>query len=245
VKTGEKYLNWILVFAWMGLIFGLSSIPNLRLCENMLDFILRKMAHAAEFFILAFLWYRALKSTKEKLSEEKILFWSCFFSIIYAFTDELHQFLVPTRHFSLFDVLIDTGGVLLFGILFWKKQVKRILTFALVALLSGCAVIRAPSAILKEEYSEKGLASWYGPGYYGRRTASGEVYTGKELTGAHRTLPFNTLVKVTRLDNKKSVIVRINDCGPWKKGYIIDLSAAAARKIGLVKSTMVGIRVVK
>jgi len=229
----------------MGLIFVLSSIPNLRLCENPSDFILRKIAHATEFFILAFLWYRALKYTKEKFPAQKILFWSCFSSIIYAFTDELHQWLVPTRHFSLIDVLIDTSGVLIFGVLTWKKDIRNILAFVLIILLSGCAVLRAPSGIFKEEYSEKGLASWYGAGFYGRKTASGEIYTGKDLTGAHRTLPFNTLVKVTRLDNKKSVIIRINDRGPWKKGYVIDLSAAAAKKIGLTKSVMVEIKVVK
>lgn len=83
-------------------------------------------------------------------------------------------------------------------------------------------------------------ASWYGPGFYGKTTASGEVYMGNEMTAAHPTLPFGTFVKVTNLNNNKSVIVRINDRGPFEpdlvtphKTRIIDLSKAAADHIGL------------
>ena len=85
-------------------------------------------------------------------------------------------------------------------------------------------------------FSQVGVASWYGPNFNGRRTASGEVFDMYELTAAHRSLPFGTLVRVTRLDNGASVVVRINDRGPFKKDRIIDLSYAAALKIGLVAS---------
>lgn len=78
-----------------------------------------------------------------------------------------------------------------------------------------------------------GLASWYGPGFHGRRTANGEKFDQNELTAAHKTLPFNTRVRVTSVTSGKSVIVTINDRGPYVRGRMIDLSAAAAREIGL------------
>ncbi|WP_228040266.1 septal ring lytic transglycosylase RlpA family protein [Nodosilinea sp. LEGE 07088] len=78
-----------------------------------------------------------------------------------------------------------------------------------------------------------GMASWYGPGFHGRRSASGEVFNQNALTAAHRTLPFGTQVRVTNLANGQSVVVRINDRGPFGHGRIIDLSAAAASNIGL------------
>ena len=78
-----------------------------------------------------------------------------------------------------------------------------------------------------------GHASWYGPGFGGRRTASGERFNPHALTGAHRTLPLGTNVRVTNLRNGRSVTVRINDRGPFVRGRTIDLSLAAARQIGL------------
>jgi rare lipoprotein A len=78
-----------------------------------------------------------------------------------------------------------------------------------------------------------GMASWYGPGFHGRRSASGEVFNQNALTAAHRTLPFGTQVRVTSLASGQSVVVRINDRGPFGHGRVIDLSAAAAAQIGL------------
>lgn len=80
---------------------------------------------------------------------------------------------------------------------------------------------------------QQGLASWYGPRFHGRRTANGERFNKYHLTAAHRTLPFNARVRVTNLRNGKSVVVRINDRGPYVRGRIIDLSHAAARLLGL------------
>ncbi|HTS76726.1 MAG TPA: septal ring lytic transglycosylase RlpA family protein [Bryobacteraceae bacterium] len=82
--------------------------------------------------------------------------------------------------------------------------------------------------------TETGIASWYGKPYDGRRAASGEIYDMQQLTAAHRTLPFNTWVEVTDLDNGKRVDVRINDRGPFIDGRVIDLSLAAARAIEMV-----------
>lgn len=78
------------------------------------------------------------------------------------------------------------------------------------------------------------MASWYGPNFHGKLTANGEKYNMHGLTAAHRTLPFNTIVKVKNLDNGESINVRINDRGPYAKNRIIDLSKRAARKIGML-----------
>lgn len=84
------------------------------------------------------------------------------------------------------------------------------------------------------ERIEEGVASWYGPNFHGNLTANGETYNMNGITAAHRTLPFNTVVRVNNLDNGKSVEVRINDRGPFAKNRIIDLSKGAAQKIDMV-----------
>jgi peptidoglycan lytic transglycosylase len=90
---------------------------------------------------------------------------------------------------------------------------------------------------------ETGLASWYGPKFHGKLTASGEVFNQEKFTAAHRTLPWGSRVKVTNLANGKSVDVRINDRGPFGKGRIIDLSRAAARALGMVEQGITSVRV--
>lgn len=83
---------------------------------------------------------------------------------------------------------------------------------------------------------KKGMASWYGPGFHGRRTASGETFNSSGLTAAHRYLPFGTRVRVTNLRNGRSVVVRINDRGPFSGSRLIDLSRGAAAIIGVFQS---------
>ncbi len=100
------------------------------------------------------------------------------------------------------------------------------------------AVVRRPRGD-----HEEGLASWYGGKFHGRKTASGERFNKNAMTAAHRALPFGTKVKVTNLENGKSVVVRINDRGPWVNGRIIDLSEAAARKIDMISAGVVKVRV--
>ncbi|HEY9751406.1 MAG TPA: septal ring lytic transglycosylase RlpA family protein, partial [Coleofasciculaceae cyanobacterium] len=87
-----------------------------------------------------------------------------------------------------------------------------------------------------------GWASWYGPGFHGNPSASGEPFNQHALTAAHRTLPFGTRVQVTNLDNGRTVVVRINDRGPFHGNRIIDLSTAAARILGLVQSGVAPVR---
>jgi rare lipoprotein A len=86
-------------------------------------------------------------------------------------------------------------------------------------------------ALLPLHAAEEGLASWYGGKFQGRRTASGERFDTNKLTAAHRTLPFDSVVRVTNLENNRSVEVRINDRGPFVDGRIIDLSRAAAEAL--------------
>ena len=85
-------------------------------------------------------------------------------------------------------------------------------------------------------WSEVGIASWYGPEFHNRRAANGEIYDMHQPTAAHRTLPFNSVVRVTNLSNGKSTLVRINDRGPFVEGRIIDLSLEAAKAIGVWRS---------
>jgi rare lipoprotein A len=103
------------------------------------------------------------------------------------------------------------------------------LHFALlvVFLISGCG--------MTSSRKQRGMASWYGPGFYGNQTANQEAFDPSRLTAAHRKLPFGTYVRVTRLDKDKSVVVRINDRGPFIRGRIIDLSETAAREIDMLE----------
>ena len=80
---------------------------------------------------------------------------------------------------------------------------------------------------------QKGVASWYGPGFYGKKTANGERFNTNDLTAAHKTLPFGTKLRVTNERTGKSAVVRINDRGPYAHGRVIDLSKAAAEAVGI------------
>lgn len=86
-------------------------------------------------------------------------------------------------------------------------------------------------------------ASWYGPGFHGRKTANGEIYDQMSFTAAHKSLKFGTLLKITNPKNNKSVIVRINDRGPYIHGRDLDLSKAAALELGFVKKGVTRIKV--
>jgi len=90
---------------------------------------------------------------------------------------------------------------------------------------------------------QTGLASWYGPDFHGKETSSKEIYNMYDMTAAHKSLPFGTHVMVTNLENGKSVMVRINDRGPFVKGRIIDLSYSAARILDMVDQGVVKVRI--
>jgi len=123
---------------------------------------------------------------------------------------------------------------------------------AVVCVLSGCATKKG--LIVEPDQPEivydvkpvavlHGKASYYYGRWIGRKTANGEIYRATDVTAAHKTLPFNTMVRVTNLKNGKSVIVRINNRGPYIKGRIIDLSLVAAQEIEMTKAGVVPVRV--
>ncbi len=81
---------------------------------------------------------------------------------------------------------------------------------------------------------QRGMASWYGPKFHGKPTASGEIYDMNQLSAAHRELPLGTMIHVKNLDNGRQIEVRVNDRGPYVRGRVLDLSLGAARKLGMV-----------
>jgi rare lipoprotein A len=119
--------------------------------------------------------------------------------------------------------------------LFRQKLLPLIFFLTVLSFLTGNAT---NDAYTQEDpagssFVEIGEASWYGPGFHGRRTASGERFDTYEMTAAHKTLPFGTLLRVTNLENNLFTVVRINDRGPFIRGRVIDLSRAAKDAIGM------------
>ena len=106
---------------------------------------------------------------------------------------------------------------------------------AVVATVPPPAIAKPPAtpAITRPVYTETGVASWYGPSFHSRHTSNGEIYDMNSLTAAHRTLPFNSLVRVTNVGSGQSVVVRVTDRGPFVAGRVIDLSRAAAKQIDI------------
>ncbi|HEV2546305.1 MAG TPA: septal ring lytic transglycosylase RlpA family protein [Stellaceae bacterium] len=92
-------------------------------------------------------------------------------------------------------------------------------------------------------FAQEGLASWYGGRFHRRHTASGEHFDMKELTAAHRSLPLDTVVRVTNLANNRTALVRINDRGPFARGRIIDISHSAALQLGMAKAGVAQVRI--
>jgi rare lipoprotein A len=131
-----------------------------------------------------------------------------------------------------------------------QKRNKYCVFIALIFILPACShsyqqpprysthTKAIPDTILKE-----GKASYYGRKYHGRKTSNGERYHRNKFTAAHRRLPFGTVLEVTNLDNNQSVLVRINDRGPFVKGRIIDLSYTAAKHIGMIPKGVVPVKI--
>lgn len=117
-----------------------------------------------------------------------------------------------------------------------------VIAAALVAT-EACAGNPPPMAAVDAGWEDVGEASWYGPGFHGNRTASGEVYDMEAMTAAHKRLPFGARVRVLNMDNGREIEVRINDRGPFARGRIIDLSRAAAREIGMLGSGTARVRI--
>lgn len=127
---------------------------------------------------------------------------------------------------------------------------QAIAACASLALLAACQSAPPPPPPIpatttdeRPQFMQVGLASWYGPRFHGNRTADGERFNMNALTAAHRTLPFNSYVRVTDLATGRSVIVRINDRGPYDGHRIIDLSRRAARDLGITDDGTARVRI--
>lgn len=124
---------------------------------------------------------------------------------------------------------------------------RRFRPVALLGFFAACAqapVARGPAQERPATTlsGQEGMASYYGKSFAGRPTASGERFDPRALTAAHRDLPFGTRLRVTNLENGRSVTVRVNDRGPYAAGRIVDLSWQAARKLGMVDSGVARVR---
>lgn len=113
---------------------------------------------------------------------------------------------------------------------------KYFLFIFLLIVIISCAPKRAPQVEYIPEGAQRGIASWYGPEFHGKVTASGEVFNMYEYTCAHREYPFGTKLRVVNLENKKEVICTVNDRGPFVLGRDLDLSYIAAKKIDMLKA---------
>ena len=118
---------------------------------------------------------------------------------------------------------------------------KLVLSIFLIAIFVSCKENNNKTPPLIS--AGNGKASWYGPGFHGKTTANGEKFNMNDFTAAHRKLKFGTLLKVTNLSNNFSVIVRINDRGPYKYNRIIDLSKKAATEIDMIKSGITDVKI--
>ncbi|HEU4345928.1 MAG TPA: septal ring lytic transglycosylase RlpA family protein [Candidatus Binatia bacterium] len=129
-----------------------------------------------------------------------------------------------------------------------RDLLSKLKVGGVVALLSVAACSVPPSrvsvpALPTGRLTQTGIASWYGPGFHGKATASGAIYDQNELTAAHQTLPLGTRVMVTNLESGGSIEVTINDRGPFAKGRIIDLSYAAGKALGMIAPGTAAVRI--
>jgi len=130
-----------------------------------------------------------------------------------------------------------------------KKLVMGCAVAGLIALSpksearSSTSLGPPPTSVIPKEEPETGVASWYGEEFQGNTTANGEIYDLNGLTAAHPTLPFGTTVRVTNLNNKKNILLRINDRGPYIGRRLIDVSWAAAKRLGFVGAGTTQVRV--
>jgi len=116
-------------------------------------------------------------------------------------------------------------------------------TAAVLLMPTHATSTRRPAFEGAPAWTQSGRVSWYGPGFHGRRTASGEIFDTNALTMAHRTLPLGSRVRVTNLANGRSIVLRVNERGPYVRGRIGDLSHAAATRLGFVEGGVVRARI--
>src|SRR3954451_4957932 len=117
-----------------------------------------------------------------------------------------------------------------------KRMTRPSRPLAITAVVLGCTLGAVSAPAEETQPIQTGAASWYGPGFHGKRTANGERFNTHALTAAHKSLPFGTQLRVTNERTGRSVVVRINDRGPYAHGRVIDLSKAAADAVGILSA---------
>jgi rare lipoprotein A len=137
-----------------------------------------------------------------------------------------------------YDAPLDPSGSRRLAVVFLLPWL-----FAAACSLPPSKVKLLPTPAPATRASQTGIASWYGPGFHGKATASGHIYDQNDLTAAHQTLPLGTRVMVTNLETGRSTEVTINDRGPFAKGRIIDLSFAAGKALGMIEPGTIPVRV--
>ncbi|MEQ5834710.1 septal ring lytic transglycosylase RlpA family protein [Marinobacter sp. R17] len=120
---------------------------------------------------------------------------------------------------------------------------RTIWAIAVLTLMAGCSTVQSGAGGNRVGYTETGQASYYADSLQNRKTASGDIYKHERLTAAHKTLPFGSTVKVTNVQNGKSVVVEINDRGPFVSGRIIDLSKSAFRRIANTSLGLINVKI--
>lgn len=118
---------------------------------------------------------------------------------------------------------------------------SRVFFISLLMICAAGPAFASPARCAKE--IQRGIASWYGPGFEGTMTQNEEAFNPASLSAAHPTLPFGTLVKVTNMRNSKSVLVRVNDRGQFSRERVIDISQTAAQKIGMIKDGIAAVSI--
>jgi rare lipoprotein A (peptidoglycan hydrolase) len=121
-------------------------------------------------------------------------------------------------------------------------EMKKNLLLPVILISLGAVLSNVTQA---SAFSQTGIASYYGPGLHGRKTASGERFNQNAMTAAHRSAPFGSTLKVTNISNGRSVFVRVNDRGPFVRGRVVDVSTIAARQLGMTGRGLAKVRVVK
>ncbi len=123
------------------------------------------------------------------------------------------------------------------------KKGFNIFIILIILLISGCSAVSKKTEVYSQNHVLKGMASWYGKEFQGRLTASGEEYNIRYYTAAHKSLPFGTIVRVTNINNGKSVRVKINDRGPFVKGRVIDLTPKAFESIASTNKGVIPVKI--
>jgi rare lipoprotein A len=163
----------------------------------------------------------------------------------------------PLAVHNVLVLLIDVLAALLYLAVRFHRNCYSWLPILLLIgflVLPGCSYFYRPSVHLrhtlkttkespKYQHSQVGKASWYGPGFQGKQTASGEIFDQNKLTAGSLSLPLGTVVEVTNLKNRRKVEVKINDRGPYVKGRTLDLSQAAAAKLGMMQTGVAPVKI--